>query len=223
MAPTYILLMGVQGAGKGTQADILKAKLGLPHISTGVLFRAMKTLDTPLAREIQAIMNEGKLVPDDITIQVVRERLKQPDAAGGALFDGFPRTLAQAEALDKLLAELGSKVALVTFFTLDRQTAIERISGRWECTKDSGHIYHTRQNPPKVAGVCDVDGAPLRQRPDDTPEAAAKRIDLFFEETMPLLNYYRAKNVLVEVNAAQSIDDVTKQVLVAIEKAAKGN
>lgn len=216
---TYIVLMGVQGAGKGTQAAILSEQHGLPHVTTGGLFREMEGQDTPLAREIQAIMTRGDLVPDDITIQVVRDRLAQTDAAQGAIFDGFPRTRPQAEALDKLLAEMGQQVAIVPFFNLTREVAIRRISSRWECTLDPRHVYNVESNPPKVAGICDIDGAPLRQRPDDTPEAAAKRIDTFYEKTAPLLDYYRAKGLLHEIDADQPIEAVTAELLSALGKA----
>ncbi len=214
---TYIVLMGMQGAGKGTQAAILSQRLSLPHITTGGLFRAMDGQDSDLAREIQAIMARGDLVPDATTIEVVRQRLTKPDAANGAIFDGFPRTLPQAEALDHLLTELGSRVALVPLLTLDRQEAIARISARWECTLDPTHVYNLNTNPPKVAGICDIDGAPLRQRPDDTPEAAAKRIDTFFEKTAPLLDYYRARGLVHEVNAAQPIEVVSAALFDLIE------
>jgi adenylate kinase len=214
---TYIVLMGMQGAGKGTQAAVLSQKLSLPHITTGGLFRAMDGQDSDLAREIQAIMARGDLVPDATTIEVVRQRLTKPDAANGAIFDGFPRTLPQAEALDHLLTELGSRVALVPLLTLDRQEAIARISARWECTLDPTHVYNLNTNPPKAAGICDVDGAPLRQRPDDTPEAAAKRIDTFFEKTAPLLDYYRARGLVHEVNAAQPIEAVSAALFHLIE------
>jgi len=215
---TYIAFMGVQGAGKGTQAPLLSEKYGLPHVTTGGLFRAMKALDTPLARQIQDTMNAGQLVSDEITIQVVRDRLKQPDAANGVIFDGFPRTLPQAEALDSLLAEMGGKVNFAPFLSLDRTEAIERIASRWECTKDSSHVYNVRTNPPKVAGICDTDGAALRQRPDDTPEAAAKRIDTFYKDTMPLIDFYRAKGVLVEIDGGQSIEAVTAALIAALDK-----
>jgi adenylate kinase len=207
---TYIVLMGVQGAGKGTQAAILSQKLSLPHITTGGLFRAMKTRTDAFAQEIQALMEAGHLIPDATTVQVVRERLAQPDAAAGAIFDGFPRTIPQAEALDILLAEMGGKVDLVPFFELDRQEGIDRISARWECTKDPTHVYNLKFNPPKVAGICDIDGAPLYQRADDTPEAAAKRIDLFFEKTMPLIAFYEKKGVVRRLDASKRIEEVTK-------------
>lgn len=217
---TYIILLGMQGAGKGTQAAVLSKRLGVPHVTTGGLFRAMEGQDSDLARQIQAIMKRGDLVPDDITVAVVRQRLAAPDAAAGAIFDGFPRTLPQAQALDELLAELGAEVSLAPLLTLDRDEAIARISARWECTLDPTHVYNMRTNPPKVPGICDIDGAPLRQRPDDTPEAAAKRIDTFFEKTAPLLDYYRARGILHEVDAAQSIEAVSAALLQLIE--AKG-
>lgn len=220
---TYILLMGVQGAGKGTQAQILKEKLDLPHVTTGGLFRAMKEQDTPLARHIQAIMNAGNLIPDEITIQVVRERLQQPDALRGALFDGFPRTRPQAEALDALLAELGGKITLVASFELDRETAIKRLSSRWQCSKNDQHIYNMLENPPKVAGVCDIDGAPLFQRADDTPEAAAKRIDLYYTQTAPLLEYYEPRGLVKKIDAAQSIDAVTEELMAVVEAATQAD
>jgi adenylate kinase len=216
---TYIVLMGVQGAGKGTQAAVISEKLGLPHITTGGLFRAMEGQDTPLAREIQAIMLRGDLVPDEVTVQVVRERLQQPDAGKGAIFDGFPRTRPQAEALDKLLADLKGKVTLVPFLKLERDVAIKRISARWECSQDPRHVYNMESNAPKKAGLCDTDGAALRQRPDDTPEAAAKRIDLYFEKTAPLLDYYRERQLLQTLNANQSIEAVTAELMAALHKA----
>ncbi len=219
MAAIYIVLMGVQGSGKGTQAAVLTQKYGIPQVTTGGLFRAMDGQDTPLAREIQAIMQRGELVPDSTTIQVVRDRLKQPDAANGATFDGFPRTRPQAEALDALLKELSGKVTIVPFLNLDRETAIKRISDRWECTQNSTHVYNLSSKKPRAAGRCDQDGAPLRQRPDDTPEAAAKRIDLFYQQTAPLLDYYRARKLVREINADQSIEQVTQALLTAVEAA----
>src|SRR5258708_6050113 len=142
MAPIYIVLMGVQGAGKGTQATVLKKELNLPHVSTGDLMRAMKTQNTPLARQVQEIMRDGKLVPDDITIQLLKDRLDQPDAANGAILDGFPRTRAQAKALEVLLKERGSKVAVVPYFHLDRDVAINRIVNRRVSSTHPGEMYN---------------------------------------------------------------------------------
>lgn len=215
----YILLMGVQGAGKGTQAPKLIEKYGVVWVTTGGMFRSMG--DTPLGREIKAIMDRGDLVPDDLTIQAVRDRLSKPDAAKGVVFDGFPRTRPQAEALDAMLQELGSKVTVVPFLNLKRDIAIKRISDRWQCSKDSSHIYNLSSNPPKKPGICDIDGAPLVQRSDDTAEAAARRIDVYFKDTMPLLDYYRAKGLLAEIDADQAIDKVTADLIAAVEAASK--
>jgi len=210
---TYVVLMGMQGAGKGTQAPILAEKLGIPHVTTGGMFRAMRSLETPLAKEIQTLMAAGNLISDDITIQVVRDRLTKDDAKNGVILDGFPRTLPQAEALDALLKELGGKVSVVPFFKLEKAVAVDRIASRWQCSKDDTHVYNLKTNPPKVAGHCDIDNAPLVQRPDDTPEAAEKRISLYLGQTMPLLDYYRDRGVLCEIDANQPIDVVTGKLL----------
>ncbi len=219
MAAITIVLMGVQGSGKGTQAAILSQKLGIPHITSGGLFREMKNQDTPLAREVQAIMTAGKLVPDDVTIRIVGERLSKSDAANGVILDGFPRTRPQAEALDALLARMGSKVTAVPSLELDRTTAIKRISDRWECSQNPTHVYNMSSKPPVVASHCDIDNAPLRQRADDTPEAAEQRIDLFFAETAPLLDYYRERGLLRQINADQSIEKVTADLIDAVNAA----
>lgn len=217
----FILLMGVQGAGKGTQAAKLVETLGLPHVTTGGLFRAMKELDTPLAREIQAIMAAGNLVPDHITVQVVRDRLAKADAANGVIFDGFPRTTPQAEALEGLLSEIGGKVNIAINLELAKDIAVKRLSSRWQCSVNDQHIYNVLENPPKVEGICDIDGGKLFQRPDDTPEAAEKRIALYFEQTAPLIEFYRARGVLREVNADQPIEAVTRDLLSVIEAVKK--
>ncbi|MEP7285936.1 MAG: nucleoside monophosphate kinase [Chloroflexota bacterium] len=213
----YIVLMGVQGAGKGTQADILKTKYDIPHVTTGGMFRSMP--DTPLGREVQALMAAYKLISDEITIQVVRERLTQLDAANGVILDGFPRTKPQAEALDQLLTELGGKVAVVPYLKLDKDIAIDRIVNRWVCSQDSNHSYNLKTIPPQVAGRCDIDDAPLIQRPDDTREGAEKRIGDFFQQTAPLLDYYRERHVLREIDADQPVEKVTADLIAAIDEA----
>ncbi len=216
---TYVVLMGVQGSGKGTQAKILAEKLSIPHVTSGGLFREMKNQNTPLAREVQEIMKAGKLVPDDVTIRIVGDRLAKGDAVKGAILDGFPRTKPQAEALDALLAKMGSKVTVVPFLDLDKATAIKRIADRWECSQDPTHVYNLLSNPPQIAGRCDFDNAPLRQRPDDTPEAVEKRINDFYRETAPLIDYYRQRGLLRDVNANQAIDRVTAQLMDVITTA----
>lgn len=212
----YIVMMGVQGAGKGTQAARVKDTLGIPHITSGGLFRAMKDQDTPLARQVQAIMARGELVPDDITIQVVRERITQDDAKAGFILDGFPRTRPQAEALDVLMADLGQQLTAVLFLNIGQEEAIRRLSGRRQCRLNEKHIYHVEFNPPQVEGRCDVDGGELFQRPDDTPAAIEERIALYFDKTAPLLDYYRDQGLLVEINAEGPIDEVTQGVLAAL-------
>jgi len=220
MAPTYIVLMGVQGAGKGTQAEILTKQRNLPHITTGGMFRSLPP-ENPLAAEVAAIMKRGDLVPDTITIQVVKDRLSRPDAKQGAIFDGFPRTLTQAEALDKLLAEMGSKVAIVPFFNLERSVALRRLTSRWQCSNNDQHIYNMLEKKPKAEGVCDICGGKLVQRADDTPEAVEKRINAFYQQTMPLIEYYRSHGVLVEIDGDQPIEAVTKAVNSTLDKVVK--
>lgn len=215
---TYIILMGVQGSGKGTQAAILKEKLGLPHVSTGDLFRAMKTLDTPLARRVQDLMQSGNLIPDDVTNEVVRDRLSQADAQNGVILDGYPRTRDQAAFLDRLLAEKDERVAVVGLFKLDRETAIQRSEGR-RYSQDKQRVYNIYFNPPKQDGIDDVDGQPLIQRADDYREAVEKRIDLYFSETAPLIEYYQAKGLLYEINADQAIEQVAVETLSVVQQA----
>ncbi len=214
----YLVMMGVQGAGKGTQAAILKERLGIPHITSGGLFRAMKDQDTPLARQVRDIMARGELVPDDITIEIVKERLQQPDARRGFILDGFPRTCPQAEALDAIMAEMGEALTAVLFLNLSDQEAVDRISGRLQCELNEKHIYHVKYNPPRTPGVCDVDGGRLFQREDDRPEAVRKRIAEFHEKTRPLLDYYDKQGLLVEIDADRPIEQVTEAILAALEQ-----
>jgi adenylate kinase len=217
---TFIVLMGVQGSGKGTQANKLSEMYSLPWITSGGLFRDMKNENTPLAREVQEIMDAGKLVPDDVTIRVVGERLSKDDAINGAILDGFPRTLPQAEALDNLLMQMSSKVTVVPFLKLEQIDAVDRILGRRFCTANEKHGggYNLKTNPPQVEGHCDICNAPLMERRDDNLEAATKRISLFFEETAPLLDYYQAHGVLSTIDANQSIDKVTADLVDAIDE-----
>jgi len=217
--PVYILLMGVQGAGKGTQASKLKERYGIPHVTTGGMFRDMKNEDTPLAREIQQTMAAGNLVSDETTIAAVRQRLQKSDAVNGVILDGFPRTQPQAEALDKMLAEMSRKVTVVPYLELRREEAIKRVTDRWVCPLDSNHVYNLSTNPPQIPGKCDIDDSPLIQRDDDTPEAAAKRIDAFFAQTMPLLDYYRERQLLRYIDARKSIDQVTAELIEKIDAA----
>ncbi|NWF67784.1 MAG: nucleoside monophosphate kinase [Chloroflexi bacterium] len=165
------LFMGIQGAGKGTQATRLSEKLQIPQISTGDIFRAIMKQDSPLGEELRAILNAGQLVSDELTSRMVKERIAQPDAQRGFILDGYPRTKGQVEHLEAMLGERGAHLEAVFFFDLPKEEAVARLEPRRVCTANSAHIYHLQHNPPKQAGICDSDGAPLKQRDDDKPEA----------------------------------------------------
>ncbi len=212
---TFIVLVGPPGAGKGTQAKIVAERLSLPHISSGDIFRENLKNQTELGRIARGYMERGELVPDDVTIGMIRERLSRPDCADGAILDGFPRTPAQAEALDAMLAELGGKVDVVPYISVAEDLLVERIAGRWTC-RANGHIFHEKFNPPKQPGVCDFDGSELYQRPDDTADTVRRRIQVYLEQTAPLLDYYRERGLLVEIDGAQSIEQVTDALVRAV-------
>lgn len=215
--PIYLVLIGLPGAGKGTQAAILSRQKSLAHVSSGDLFRDNIKRQTELGKQVEAILKSGALVPDDVTIAMVRERLSRPDCAAGAVLDGFPRTPAQAEALSKMLGELGGKVNLVPYIKVGEPALVERLTGRWTCKGPGQHVYHLKFNPPKVAGVCDVDGAELFQRPDDQEETVKKRIAEYLKNTAPLIEHYRQAGLLVEIDGDQAIEQVTEQLLAAVE------
>ncbi|MBN1313248.1 MAG: adenylate kinase [Anaerolineae bacterium] len=217
----YIVLLGPPGSGKGTQAKLLTDEVGIPQVSTGDMFRAMKTQDTPLARKVQQIMAEGKLVPDDVTIEIVKERLAQSDCSKGALLDGFPRTVPQAEALDKLLEEsFHSQVTIVPLLSITVEEAVRRISGRRGCPQ-CGALYHVEFNPPREMGKCDHDGAKLVQRDDDRPEVVRERYQVYLDNTAPLINYYRDRGLLVELDAVQPIEVITAELADTIRQRTK--
>lgn len=208
---TYIVMLGPPGAGKGTQAKIIAEELGLVHISTGDLFRENLSNETELGKLAASYMNKGELVPDDVTIAMVEERLSRPDCIKGAVLDGFPRTPAQAEALDTLLAKIGGKVDLVPFVHVPNETLVERLSGRW--MSKAGRVYHALYNPPKVKWIDDLDGSELYQRDDDKPETVAHRIEVYYLQTSPLIDYYRSAGSLVQIDGTQSIEKVTEDLL----------
>jgi adenylate kinase len=210
-----VVLMGPPGAGKGTQAKALVAALGIVHVATGDLFREAVRQGTPLGQQAQAYMYRGELVPDSVTIAMLLERLKGPDAANGALLDGFPRNLAQAEALERALAEHGQQVDLALYLDVPREQLLNRLSGRWLCP-DCGATYHATFSPPSAAGVCNRCGGKLVQRRDDRRETAEHRLEVYLEQTVPVIDYYRRRGVLVEVNGDQPIEAVEQDLRAAV-------
>ena len=213
----YIVLLGPPGVGKGTQAEIIAKTTGLPHISSGDLFRENIKEATGLGKLAQSFISKGELVPDDVTIGMIRDRLRRPDCKAGALLDGFPRTTVQAEALEKLLAEFGGSVNYVPYISAVEGTLIERLSGRWTC-KAQGHIFHEKFNLPKKPGVCDLDGSELYQRDDDKAETVTRRIQVYFAQTAPLIAYYRQRGLLSEINGARPIEQVTEDLMTVLGK-----
>jgi len=211
----FIVLLGPPGVGKGTQARIVAETTGLPHISSGDLFRENMKNQTPLGIQVREYMEKGELVPDDLTIAMVRERIGRPDCASGAILDGFPRTPAQASALEDTLAAHGANVTAVPFLSGDVNSLSERIGGRLTCRAE-GHIYHLRFSPPKVSGRCDFDGSELFQRSDDTTETVQNRIRVYMEQTAPLVEHYRAEGKLVEIDGMRPIEQVTAAIVAAI-------
>ncbi len=211
----YIVLLGPPGVGKGTQAEILARTTHLPHISSGDLFREHMRNETVLGKQARAYMDKGELVPDDITISMVEERISRPDCQAGAILDGFPRTPAQARALEGMLARLKSSVKVVPYINAASQVLVARASGRWTC-RAQGHVFHQTFNPPKVAGRCDIDGSDLYQREDDKAATVENRINVYLQQTAPLIDYYRAQHKLVEIDGAQPIETVTDSLLAAI-------
>ncbi len=214
---TYIVLLGPPGVGKGTQAKILSERSGLVHISSGDLFRENLKNQTELGKLAQTYMTKGELVPDDVTIAMIRERLSRPDCKNGAILDGFPRTPAQADALENMLHEFGGQVNAVPFITASDNILVERLSGRWTC-RENGHIFNEKFNPPKEAGKCDFDGSELYQRDDDKVETIKRRIDVYLGQTSPLIDYYRNNGKLIEIDGTQPIEQVTQDLLAALPK-----
>ncbi|PIC70417.1 adenylate kinase [Sporosarcina sp. P18a] len=204
-----IVLMGLPGAGKGTQADKIVEKYGIPHISTGDMFRAAIKDGTELGVKAKSFMDQGALVPDEVTIGIVRERLSKTDCDNGFLLDGFPRTVPQAEALDALLKDLGKSIEYVLDIEVDTEELVARLSGRRIC-KVCGTSYHLIFNPPKVEDVCDKDGGELYQRADDNPDTVMNRLEVNMNQTAPLLDFYGEKGVLTKINGQQDINLVFK-------------
>ena len=208
----YIVLLGPPGAGKGTQAKLISDKMMLPHISSGDIFRENIKNQTELGKLASGFINKGELVPDDLTIALIKDRLSRSDCERGALLDGFPRTPAQAIALDEMLKPMDGEVVVVPYITVPENELVERLAGRWTC-RSGGHAYHEKFNPPQVSGRCDVDGSELYQREDDKAETVIRRIRVYLEQTSPLIAYYQGKQLLREVDGKQSIEGVSASML----------
>jgi len=214
-----LILLGPPGAGKGTQSKLIAKRLGVPHLSTGDMFRDAVSRDTPTGHLAKPIMERGQLVPDPIVLKMVEERLAQPDTAKGFVFDGFPRTLPQSEQLDGILGKLGFGKPIVVDIRVDPERLIRRLSGRWTCSV-GGEIYNLFDRPPKVPGVCDRDGGKLTQRADDAPEVVKARLVAYDRQTKPVSDYYRQHGVLVTVDGEAGIEEVSNRVEQIVESAA---
>jgi adenylate kinase len=210
-----LVLVGPPGAGKGTQAQFIAEHLSVPKISTGDIFRANVSEGTPLGLQAKAFMDRGDLVPDDVTIDMVRNRLAEPDAVGGFLLDGFPRTVPQAQVLDDMLAEGGSKLDVVLELVVDDDEVIRRLSGRRTC-RSCNHIWHVDFDPPAEEGICDIDDGELYQREDDKAETIANRLLVYADATSPLINYYAGRGLLIGIDATGPVDDVTQRAIDAL-------
>jgi adenylate kinase len=217
---TVVVLLGAPGAGKGTQAELLRRTLGIPHVATGDLFRAAASEGSAIGKEARRYMERGQLVPDDITIRMVLDRLSQPDAAGGAILDGFPRTAAQARALDAALDHRQSGVDRALLIDVPLEDLVSRLSGRWICAA-SGHVYHETVNPPLVPGRCDLDGSELIQRSDDRPETIRARLDGQLGALREVVDHYRQRSNLQVVDGRRPIPDVAEALLNAIRQPAR--
>ena len=212
-----IIFLGPPGAGKGTQAKILVEKYGIPQISTGDMLREHVAKGTELGMKAKEYMEKGQLVPDEIILSMVKERLSQDDAQKGFILDGFPRTVAQAEALDKLLEEMGKKIEYVLALIVPDEELVTRLTGRRTC-KNCGMMYHIKFKPPKVEGKCDACGGELYQRADDNEETVRNRLKVYHEQTAPLIEYYKKKGVLFEIDGSKSIEEITQQIINILEK-----
>jgi adenylate kinase len=217
----YIVLLGLPGAGKGTQAEFLCRRLGIGHLTTGEMFRDHIRRRTPLGQMAQPYVEKGQLVPDEVTIAMVVEELEGPRCGSGCLLDGFPRTLAQARALDEALARRGKAIDAVIYLRVPEEEVVRRLSGRWTCSQ-CGAVYHEVNSPPATPGVCDACGAPLYQREDDRPEVVRRRLEVNRRQLEELLDYYRRQGKLREVDGFKSIEEVQAELLEVLMGARRG-
>ncbi|WP_434595094.1 adenylate kinase [Streptomyces sp. A5-4] len=213
-----IVLVGPPGAGKGTQAAFLAKNLAIPHISTGDLFRANISRGTALGKQAKAFMDAGNLVPDEVTIGMAKDRMAQPDAVNGFLLDGFPRNVSQAVALDKALKTDGQKLDAVLDLEVPEDEVVKRIAGRRICRNDSAHVFHVTYTPPKKEGVCDVCGGELYQRGDDSEETVRRRLEVYHSETEPIIDHYKAQNLVVTISSMGKVDEVTRRAMDALNR-----
>ena len=213
----YVILLGAPGAGKGTQVTNIAQNLNLVQMSTGDLFRQAVAEGTELGKQAQAYMKEGKLVPDEITIKMVMEKIAVVDKKSGIVFDGFPRTLKQAEALDKAFKETKKKIDKVVYIKVSEEELLKRLSGRWVCHSCQAP-YHSVSSPPKVKGKCDKCGGELYQRPDDTAETVKKRLKVYFAETAPLIDYYKKAGKLLETDGEGDIEEISRRLIASLRK-----
>jgi adenylate kinase len=211
----YIIILGAPGAGKGTQADILSQEMNLPHIASGDLFRQALEKRTEVGLLAKSHMDKGELVPDEITIKMILERIDQPDCASGCLFDGFPRTLQQAKVLDKALKEQGKSIDRAIYIEVPNEELVKRLSGRWLC-RACQTPYHITNSPPKVPGRCDKCGGELYQRPDDGEKTVKERLNVFFAQTVPILDYYKKQGKLIRVNGNSGMQGVAREIVSAL-------
>jgi adenylate kinase len=211
-----LVLVGPPGAGKGTQAEFIAEHFDIPKISTGDIFRANVSGGTDLGRLAKKYMDAGDLVPDEVTNAMVRDRLAQPDAKNGFLLDGFPRNVAQAKELDDFLLELGATLSVVLDLDVDYDEVVKRLSGRRTC-KQCGHVWHLQFDPPTEQGICDKCGGELYQRDDDLPETVQHRLEVYADQTAPLVDFYRDAGKLVAIDALGAVEDVTERAISALE------
>ena len=213
-----LTLFGPPGSGKGTQAEFLRGYYRIPQVSTGDMFRAEVRAGSELGQKVKEYLDRGDYVPDEITIEMLRRRLAQPDCENGVLLDGFPRTVPQSEALELLFESLGQRLDHVLYIRVPLDLLVARLSGRLTCSK-CGHTYHPLFNPPKERDVCDRDGGKLERRSDDDPQKARHRIVVYMEETLPVLEFYRARGCVSNIDGEGSIDEIRQRLLEAIEGA----